>query len=169
MVLPNPRRGPSHPIRVILGNSDLQFSHRRSALNIPSSRFNVLRQADGEHCPLPSLARHRHIASVGLHYGFYQAQPQAQSALRTAFITAIQSDPDFVLFLWRDADAVVPENSDGLAVFASHRDIHAAVFGSVLDRVIQEIREDLAYSGAVGGRGDGGWPIIGYWRLAIGD
>src|SRR5258708_33136701 len=132
---PNQRRGPSPPIRVFLDNSALKSSHRRSALNIPSSRFNVLRQADGEHCPLPSLARHRHIASVGLHYGFYQAQPQAQSALRRAFVAAIQSEPDFVLFLRRDSDGVVPENSGGLALTAPRRDSHTAVFLSVRVRL----------------------------------
>jgi hypothetical protein len=50
----------------------------------------------------------------------------------------------------RDAFAAVPDAEDGVAVLALHRDVDAAAGRRVLDRVREEVRDDLFQPDRVG-------------------
>src|SRR5205814_1505969 len=94
---------------------------------------------------LLDLAQHADFSAVSLDDRLDQAEAQAQATLRTALVSAIQTGPDFVLLLMRNADAGVAENRNCFVVFALDFYGDAASFGRVFDRIIQKVGKDLAH------------------------
>src|SRR5207244_11244050 len=90
-------------------------------------------------------------AAVCLDDCFDKAQTEAESALGTALVTAVQAGPNLVLFLRRNANAGIAEGGDGFIGFALNRDVYGATLRCVLERVVEQVGKDLAHSGPVHG------------------
>jgi hypothetical protein len=82
--------------------------------------------------------------------GLHQAQPQAQSAFCTAFVSPKQPLPDVRQFVGRNADAGISDGKQTPIAIGPDLDEHLAGGWCVFDRVIEQIRRHLLEAHSVG-------------------
>jgi hypothetical protein len=110
----------------------------------PGPDGSTVGNEDRELGALVGLADDLDAALVGVDDGADEAEAEAETALGTAFVAAIEAVPDAVLFRDRNAHAVVAEADYEVSVFGAGLDGHLATGGGVLEGVVEQVGEDLA-------------------------
>lgn len=92
-------------------------------------------------------------AAMGFDDGLDEAESEAEAALGTAFVTAIEAVPDTVVLGLGDADPVVADADEGAIGSGFGGEADGATDGGVLEGVVEKVGEDLADAvGIDGGR-----------------
>src|ERR1043166_9384717 len=87
-----------------------------------------------------------HSTAVRFDKGLHEAQAQTESALRTAFVAAVETVPYFPLFLRRNSHAVVARLDSHFIGVPMRLNADLAAWSGVLQSIVQQVREDLANS-----------------------
>ena len=102
------------------------------------------RQIEREDGPSGRIGRGFDLALMRLDDRFDQTQAKPETSLGAAFIAAEKPIPDSRQFIGRYANTCVSDNHNRLFIRSKRFDLHASTAGGVLDRVINEIGDNLA-------------------------